>query len=76
MIMVFYAQEEVTKMRITIVEDEQPFADELAEYITRFSQKYQAAVQCQHFKSSVTFLSSYQPVWDLLLLPAGARRSL
>ena len=55
-------------MRIAIVEDEQPFADELAEYITRFSQEYQAAVQCQHFKSSVTFLSSYQPVWDLLLL--------
>ena len=55
-------------MRIAIVEDEQTFADELAEYITRFSQEYQAAVQCQHFKSSVTFLSSYQPVWDLLLL--------
>ena len=55
-------------IKIAIVEDEQPFADELAEYITRFSQEYQAAVQCQHFKSSVTFLSSYQPVWDLLLL--------
>ena len=55
-------------MRIAIVEDEQPFADELTEYITRFSQEYQTAMRYQHFKSSITFLSSYQPVWDLLLL--------
>lgn len=27
-------------MRIAIVEDEQPFADQLAEYIARFSQEY------------------------------------
>ncbi len=55
-------------MRIAIVEDEQSFADELTEYITRFSREYQTAVQCRHFKSSVAFLSSYQPVWDLMLL--------
>lgn len=55
-------------MRIAIVEDEQSFADELSEYITRFSQEYQIEVQCQYFKSSIAFLSSYQPVWDLLLL--------
>lgn len=55
-------------MRIAIVEDEQPFADQLVEYITRFSKEYQTEIQCQHFKSSVSFLSSYQPIWDLLLL--------
>lgn len=55
-------------MRIALIEDEQPFAEELTEYLTRFSQEYEAAVQCQHFPSSVSFLSSYQPVWDLLLL--------
>ena len=55
-------------MRIAIIEDEQPFADELAEYITRFSQEYQTEIQCQHYKSSTAFLSSYQPIWDLLLL--------
>ncbi len=55
-------------MRIAIVEDEQPFADQLAEYIARFSQEYQTEIQCQHFKSSVSFFSSYQPIWDLLLL--------
>ncbi len=55
-------------MRIAIVEDEQPFADQLIEYIARFSKEYQTEIQCQHFKSSVSFLSSYQPIWDLLLL--------
>ena len=55
-------------MRIAIIEDEQPFADELAEHITRFSQEYPSEIQYQYFKSSVSFLSSYQPVWDLLLL--------
>ena len=55
-------------MRIAIIEDEQTFADELSEYITRFGKQYQTMTQYQHFKSGVTFLSTYQPVWDLLLL--------
>ena len=55
-------------MRIAIIEDEQSFADELSEYITRFDEQYQTTTQCQHFKSGITFLSAYQPVWDLLLL--------
>ncbi len=55
-------------MRIAILEDEQLFADELAGYIARFGEEYQTAVQCRHFQSGATFLSAYQPVWDLLLL--------
>ena len=55
-------------MRIAIVEDEQFFADELIEYASRFSRECQETVQCQHFESSVAFLSAYQPTWDLLLL--------
>ena len=55
-------------MRIAIVEDEQPFADEAASYIQQYGKEHNKEMQCQHYKSSTSFLSSYQPIWDLLLL--------
>lgn len=55
-------------MHIAIAEDEKECTDVLTEYLSLFGQENNVEIQCRTYQNGMELLSSYQPVWDLLLL--------
>lgn len=55
-------------MHIAIVEDEKEYTDVLTEYLSVFGRENNTDMKYRLYNNRMEFLSSYQPVWDLLIL--------
>ena len=55
-------------MNIAIVEDEQTNANLLKEHLSRFAIENHTEINTSVFSTGVSFLNSYTPIWDLILL--------
>ena len=55
-------------MNIAIVEDEQTNANLLKEHLSRFAIENHTEINTSVFSTGVSFLNSYTPIWDLILM--------
>ena len=55
-------------MKIAIIEDDEAWVRTLREYIMRYEQECGVSCQVVDFYSANTFLFSYEPVYDCVLL--------
>ncbi len=55
-------------IRIAIVDDEKQYADELAEFISRFSKETGVAVEYETFGDGASFIDEYDPRFDIVLM--------
>lgn len=55
-------------IRIAIVEDEKRYAQQLKDYITRFSQEFHHSIQAEHYQSGLEFITHFENQYDLILL--------
>ena len=55
-------------LHIAIVEDEKDSTSILIEHLSVFSRENNIDMQYRQYTNGMDFISSYQPIWDLLLL--------
>lgn len=55
-------------IRIAIVEDEPPCAQQLLGYVERYGRDYSTEIQTTIFSDGIEMIEDYRPVWDIILM--------